>query len=79
MKRAADALAKAAQGSAFFQEEYEEVNITIGGSAEYNEELEMQELILRKQRELESARVKLKIIKEGRFRDDEGEEEEQQQ
>ena len=79
VKRAADALAKAAQGSEFFKEEYDEVHITIGGSTEYDEELEMQELILRKQRELENARVKLKIIKEGRFRDDEGGEEGEEQ
>ena len=31
----------------------------------------MQELILRKQRELEIARSKLNIIKKGRFRDEE--------
>ena len=69
---------KAAQGSAFFQEEIE-VNISIGTSDDYNEELEMQELILRKQRELEKARAKLKIIKDSRFRDDEEDEEGEQQ
>lgn len=58
----------AAQGSAFFHEEIE-VNISL--SDDYNEELEMQELILRKQRELEIARSKLNIIKKGRFRDEE--------
>ena len=63
---------KAAQGSAFFQEEIE-VNISL--SDDYNDELEMQELILRKQRELEKARAKLDIIKKGRFRDEEEEDE----
>ena len=71
-------MVKAAQGSAFFQEDTE-VNISIGTSDDYNEEIEMQELILRKQRELEKARAKLKIIKEGRFRDDEEDEEDGQQ
>lgn len=64
---------KAAQGSAFFHEEIE-VNIQL--SDDYNDELEMQELILRKQRELEKAKAKLKIIQEGRFRGEEEEEEE---
>lgn len=52
------------------------MNITIGTSDDYNDEIEMQELILRKQRELEQARAKLNIIKKGRFRDDEEEGEE---
>lgn len=73
MKRAADALVKAAQGSAFF---HDEIHINIMPSDDYNDEIEMQEMILKKQRELREAREKLKIIKEGRFRDDEGEEEE---
>lgn len=70
MKRAAEELVKSAKGSAVFQEEEIEVNLSslAGG---FRDELEMQEMILRKERELEKARAKLYHIRKARYRDEE--------
>ena len=61
-------LVKAAQGASVFQEEkQEEEDIqlsSLGGG--FREELEIQELILRKQKELEKAQAKLKYIRKVR-------------
>ena len=61
-------LVKAAQGASVFQEEkQEEEDIqlsSLGGG--FREELEIQELILRKQKELEKAQAKLKYIQKVR-------------
>ena len=61
-------LVKAAQGASVFQEEKrEEEDIqlsSLGGG--FREELEIQELILRKQKELEKAQAKLKYIRKVR-------------
>ena len=74
MKRAAEVLVKAAQGSAVFQEEEEEFSLNAYGGG-FKEELEIQEIILRKQKELEKARVKLTLIRKERYRDDESDDE----
>ena len=61
-------LVKAAQGASVFQEEkQEEEDIqlsSLGGG--FREELEIQELILRIQKELEKAQAKLKYIRKVR-------------
>ena len=61
-------LVKAAQGASVFQEEkQEEEDIqlsSLGGG--FREELEIQELILLKQKELEKAQAKLKYIRKVR-------------
>lgn len=59
-------LVKAAQGASVFQEgEEEDIQLSsLGGG--FREELEMQELILRKQKELEKAQAKLKYIQKVR-------------
>ena len=61
-------LVKAAQGASVFQEEkQEEEDIqlsSLGGG--FREELEIQELILLKQKELEKAQAKLKYIQKVR-------------
>lgn len=64
-------LVKAAQGASVFQEgEEEDIQLSsLGGG--FREELEMQELILRKQKELEKAQAKLTHIRKARYRDDE--------
>ena len=75
MKKAADSLVKAAQGAALFTEE-ELSGSTLTGrlTADMKAEIEAQELILRKERELETARAKLKHIRQQRYVPDSDEE-----
>lgn len=72
MKSATEILIKAATGSDEWFREQDEVNLNQSMDDDYNYELELQELILKKQKELESSRRKLTIIKNARFRGDEG-------
>ena len=73
VKRAADTLVKAAQGSAMFHYDEVEVNVSKSLTGGFKQELEIQEEILRKERELEIARSKLHIIRKERYRPDEEE------
>lgn len=71
MKHATNILVKAATGSDDWFREQEQVDLNTGMSDEYNFELELQEMILKKEKELESRRQKLSIIKGARYRGDE--------
>lgn len=62
---------KAATGSDDWFREQEEVDLNTSMSDDYNFELELQELILKKEKELEASRQKLSIIKGARYRGDE--------
>ena len=70
VKRASDDLVKAAQSAAVFEEQTVTVVINqrwVGGIAQ---EIHAQELILRKERELEVARKKLTQIRPARYKED---------
>ena len=71
MKKASDDLVKAAQNARVFEEQNVTVIINqkwVGGIAQ---EIQAQEAIIRKERELEVARKKLMQIRQARYKDDE--------
>ena len=70
IKRAADNLVKAAQGAAVFTDVEVEVTLSTRLTGGIRQEIEAQEEILRKERELEEARKRLAHIRKARYRDD---------
>lgn len=71
MRKASDDLVKAAQKARVFEEQSVTVIINqkwVGGIAQ---EIQAQEAIIRKERELEVARKKLMQIRQARYKDDE--------
>lgn len=71
MKTATGVLITAATGSDDWFREQEDVDLNQSMDDDYNYELELQEMILKKQKELEASRRKLTIIKNARYRGDE--------
>ncbi|XP_066931569.1 talin-2-like isoform X1 [Clytia hemisphaerica] len=76
VKSATEILIKAATGSDDWFREQDDVNLNQSMDDDYNYELELQEMILKKQRELEASRRKLTIIKNARYRGEEEDEDE---
>lgn len=76
VQRAARTLEDAAKGSAVFQQDDCPINEITTFNADLQEELEIQELILKKERELQKARAKLYQIRETNRKRNEEEEEE---
>ena len=72
MKRASDNLVKSAQGSNVFTQVELTVNVSSRFTAGMKQEIEAQEAILRKERELLEARKKLAAIRKERYRDEPG-------
>ena len=70
IKKAADNLVKAAQGAAVFTDVEVEVTLSTRLTGGIRQEIEAQEEILRKERELEDARRRLAHIRKARYRDE---------
>ncbi|XP_071140342.1 talin-1-like isoform X1 [Mytilus edulis] len=70
VKRATDALVKAAQQAKGFSEEQEDVNIDATRVGGIRQELQAQEEILKREKELERARLKLAEIRKARYKPD---------
>eukprot|EP00795_Rhopilema_esculentum_P003812 gene3812-15100_t len=70
IKRAADNLVKAAQGAAVFTDVEVEVTLSTRLTGGIRQEIEAQEEILRKEKELEDARKRLAHIRKARYRDE---------
>eukprot|EP00794_Sanderia_malayensis_P019501 gene19501-21428_t len=70
IKKAADNLVKAAQGAAVFTDVEVEVTLSTRLTGGIRQEIEAQEEILRKERELEDARKRLAHIRKARYRDE---------
>ena len=67
VKRASETLVKSAQGSDAFGEQEITINVSSRFTAGMKQEIEAQEDILRKERELLEARRKLAAIRKGRY------------
>jgi len=73
VQRAVEVLATSAKAVFQVREDETEVNLSSIAGGFQDDELEIQELILRKERELEKARAKLYHIRSTRYRDEEDE------